>query len=152
MMNVMKQTLKKNSKKGMTLIEIMLVLVLVGFIASFFAKDLFSVFAGGQKKAAKLAIQSLQQQLDLFRLDCNFYPTTEQGLEALGTAPTAGRQCLNYAPKGYLNGKKKAPVDPWNTPFKYESTGGSEYTLKSLGADAKEGGDGDDKDISSADE
>jgi general secretion pathway protein G len=150
MMNVLNQKLN-NSKTGMTLIEIMLVLVLLGFVVSFFAKDLFGVFGGGQRKAAKLAIASIGEQLNLYRLDCSAYPTTEQGLEALASAPSAGRQCPNYAPRGYLSGKKKLPTDPWGNPFKYESNG-QEYTLKSLGPDGAEGGDGDNKDISSADE
>ncbi len=150
MMNAQTLNSKLKNKKGMTLIEIMLVLVLVGFVVSFFAKDLFSVFTSGNIKATRLAIKSLQSQLDYFRLDCNFYPTTEQGLEALLTAPTAGRQCPNYAPKGYLSGAKKVPIDPWGSPFKYESNG-QEYTIKSLGSDGQEGGDGEGADISSAD-
>jgi general secretion pathway protein G len=151
MMNTLKLKIRTRKNSGMTLIEIMLVLVLLGFVVSFFAKDLFSVFGSGRRKAAKLAIQSIQQSLDLFKLDCNFYPTTEQGLEALGTAPTGGRQCNDYNPKGYFGGKKNVPKDPWGNKFDYESNG-SEYTIMSLGADNAKGGEGDDKDISNQDE
>jgi general secretion pathway protein G len=141
-----------NSKKrGFTIIEILMVLTLLGLVFSFVGGKLFSSFSQGQVRATRLAIKKLEGSLDRFRLDCNFYPTTEQGLAALGTAPTSGRQCPNYDPSGYLDGRRTPPKDPWDRDFLYTSDG-LDYEIKSLGADGLEGGEGERADISSRDE
>jgi len=145
-------TSSKKNKKGFTIIEILLVMVLLGLVASFLGRNIFSSFSRGQVNAAKLAIKRVEGDLDRFRLDCNFYPTTEQGLAALANAPTSGRQCPNYDPSGYQGGKKAAPKDPWGNAFVYTNDDGLNYEIKSLGADGVEGGEGENADISSKDE
>ena len=141
-------TLKK-SKKGFTLIEILLVLTLLGIVMSFVGGKIFSSFGKGQVQSAKILLKRLEGDLDRFRLDCNFYPYTAQGLEALKAAPSAGRQCPNYDPNGYV---KNVPKDPWGTDFVYSCDDGLNYEIKSLGADTKEGGEGPNADISTSDE
>ena len=94
---------------------------------------------------AKIQIQNLGGALKDFKRRCGIYPTTEQGLEALVEAPTSGRECKRYRPI-----IDKLPLDPWDTPFQYESDGKT-YVIRSLGADGFEGGEDFDKDISSED-
>jgi general secretion pathway protein G len=132
------------NNKGMTLLEIMIVLaILAGLIAV-----LASQVNGRLKKArineARIQIGEYGKALDMFYTDCGFYPTADQGLNALLVAPT---NCQNWGPDPYL---KKLAKDPWNHEFLYESTG-SDYTIKSYGSDGKEGGTGDAADISSKD-
>jgi len=143
---------KTNNKKGFTIIEILLVMVLIGMVASFLGRKIFAGFAQGQVNAAKLSIKRIEGDLDYFRLDCNFYPYTDQGLAALATQPTVGRACPSYNPVGYMGGKKAVPKDPWGKDFEYSCEDGLNYEIKSLGADGVEGGEGDNKDISSKDE
>jgi general secretion pathway protein G len=136
------------SRKGLTLIEILLVLVLIGFVFSIIGGRVFNSFGRGQKDAAKLLIAKLQQDLDRYRFDCNRYPGTEQGLAALVSAPSGGTTCANYDPAGYL---KKIPKDPWQHDFVYSCDDGINYEIKSLGADGAEGGEDANADISSKD-
>jgi len=142
----------KNNKTGFTLLEIMIVLVLLGLVASMVLKQIDP--NKGKIKATVIQIKQLEASLDRFKLDCNFYPTTEQGgLKALIEKPTAGRGCPSYDPDGYMDSKKKnVPKDPWGLEFVYECSDGQNYVIKSLGPDGKEGGEGKDADISSADE
>lgn len=142
------KTATKKKQKGFTIIEILLVLALLGMVASFVLGDAFDSFGQGQVQAAKIQIKRIEGELDRFRLDCNYYPYTGQGLEALVNAPSSGRQCPNYSPKGYI---KKVPKDPWDNDFVYTCEDGANYTIVSLGADGQEGGEGDNADISSED-
>lgn len=140
-----------HNRKGFTLLEIMIVLVLLGLVASIVLKNLNP--NRGKIQAVKIQIKQLESSLDRFKLDCNFYPTTEQGgLKALIEKPGAGRSCPNYDPEGYLDRKKSVPKDPWGVEFAYECTDGQNYVIKSLGPDGTEGGEGQNADISSADE
>jgi len=149
MINV--KSISSTAKRGFTLLEILMVLTLLGIVLSIVGKKVFSGFGQGQVRAAKIAIKQLEGNLDLYKLDCNRYPTTEQTLKALIEAPSGAPECKNYNTAGYLDGAKKLPKDPWDTEFVYTSDGIT-YTIKSLGADGKEGGDGNNKDISSEDE
>lgn len=139
---------------GFTIIEILLVLVLLGMVATFMGRNIFSSASRGKVQGTKIAIKQLEGDLDRFRLDCNFYPTTDQGIQALISAPTSGRTCSNYDPSGYLGGggKKSLPKDPFNNPFVYTCEDGLNYEIKSLGADGIEGGEDANADISSNDE
>jgi general secretion pathway protein G len=143
---------QQQNKQGFTLLEIMIVLVLLGLVASMVLKQINP--DKGKIQAAKIQVKQLEASLDRFKLDCNFYPTTEQGgLKALIEKPTGGRACPSYDPDGYMDSKKKSvPKDPWGEEYKYECTDGQNYVIKSLGPDALEGGEGKNADISSADE
>ena len=144
--------ISKQKQHGFTLIEIMIVLALLGLVFSIVGRRVVGGLFRGQRQAAKIQIKQIEGDLDRYRLDCNFYPTTDQGMAALHTKPSAGRSCPNYDPAGYLAGSKNSPKDPWGTEYKYTSDDGLTYEIKSFGRDGKEGGEGEDSDISSADE
>lgn len=131
-----------SSQRGMTLIEIMIVLVLVGGLIAVLSGNVFSNLFKGQRKQAEIQIKEVSKALDLFYTDCSFYPSTEQGLRAL---VENNSDCKSWGPDPYL---KKEPVDPWNNSLVYESDG-STYVIKSYGKDRREGGSGNDADISS---
>lgn len=142
-----------NSNRGFTLIEIMLVISLLAIVMGLVGRKLFGTVGRGKVGATKIQIKQIEGNLDTYRVDCNFYPTTEQGgLKALIEAPTTGRKCPNYNPAGYNNEKKKLPVDAWGNEYIYTCDDGINYEIKSLGADGVEGGEGDNADISSKDE
>ena len=147
-MNVV--AINKN-KKGFTLLEILMVLALLGIVFSILGSRVIGGLTRGKVNAAKIMVQKIGSDLDAYKFDCNRYPTTEQGLKALVSAPGTAPACSNYSPDGYNGGKKKTPKDAWDQEFVYTSDA-SNYVLKSLGADGLEGGEGENKDLSSADE
>ena len=142
------QSLIRN-REGFTLTEMLIVIAVIGLIGSFVASNVISKYNRAKVDATKTQIRQLGVILDDFRRECGFYPSTEQSLDALIQKPTAGRECKNYDPEGYIKGKK-VPKDAWTNEFIYSSDG-NKYELKSLGNDSKEGGENFDKDISSDD-
>lgn len=137
------------SQSGMSLIEILIALTLLGLAGTFVATKVIDRLNEGQVQTCKIQIRSLSERLKEYRRDCGSYPTTEQTLEALVEKPTGGKECRKYAPGGYIeNGK--IPKDPWEFEYIYESDGKT-FTIKSLGNDGVEDGEGVDADISSVD-
>ncbi len=137
------------SQRGMSLVEILIALTLLGIAGTFVVGQVIQNLNEGQVQSTKIQIQKLGDILRDYRRKCGRYPTTEQGLDALVNAPTAGKLCKRYPPNGFIDGK--VPVDPWETEFIYESDG-KRYEIISLGADMEEGGEDEyDKDISSKD-
>lgn len=134
------------NESGFTLLEMMIVLAIIALVAGFVGTKVIRKFDEAKVSATKIQIRQLGVILDDFRRVCGFYPSTEQGLDALVKAPQ-GRTCKNYDPEGFI---KKVPQDAWNRDFLYVSDG-NKFEIKSLGADGKEGGEGIDKDISSND-
>lgn len=130
------------SQKGMTLLEIMIVLAILGGMIAVLAVQVNSRLKAAKIKQAKIQISEVGKALDMYFTDCNQYPSADEGLNALVQAPSS---CSNWGPDPYL---KKVNKDPWNGDFQYESTG-NDYTLRSLGSDHKDGGSGDAADISS---
>lgn len=130
------------NQKGMTLLEIMIVLVILGGIAVTLAGQVMGRFKQAKIRQAKIAIGEIGKALDMYFTDCNGYPSNEEGLEALVKAPST---CSNWGPDPYL---KKVNQDPWGGAYVYESQGNT-YVLKSLGSDRREGGSGEAADISS---
>ena len=135
--------LKNN--KGMTLLEIMIVLAILGSLAAVLVTQINKQQRKSKLRQAKIQIGEISKNLDLFYSDCGFYPSSDQGLNALVEAP--GEACPDWGPESYI---KKVPRDPWNHDFIYEATDGS-YELISLGEDGRDGGTGYNKDISSED-
>lgn len=97
-----------------------------------------------------MQIRSLESALDAFKLDNSFYPTTDQGLDALIHMPEAGRIPTKWREGGYLK-PARIPKDPWGKDFVYTSPGneGREYEIVSYGADNEPGGEGINADIQS---
>ena len=141
------------NKHGFTLLEILIVLGLLTLVMSIVVPRITGSDVKAKRQATKLQIKQLVGSLDRYKLDCNFYPTNDQGgLKALLEKPSSGRACPNYDPDGYNEKKKSLPKDPWGTDFVYDCTDGQNYTIKSLGPDGTEGGEGKNADISSSDE
>jgi general secretion pathway protein G len=130
---------------GFSLMEMLIVIAVIGLIMTFVGTNVIKRYDESKVNATKIQIRQLGTILNDFRRVCGYFPTTEQGLEALSKAPTSGRPCPNYDPEGFI---KKVPKDAWNNDFVYESSG-EKWVIKSLGSDGKEGGDGFAKDISS---
>lgn len=133
------------ASKGFSLIEILVALTLLGIAGTFVAGRIFESLNEGKINSAKIQMQNLAARLEDFRRKCYFYPTTEQGLYALSEKPTAGRECKNYPPGGFIK-DGLIPKDPWDEDYVYESDG-KQFNIYSLGQDATEGGEGADADI-----
>jgi general secretion pathway protein G len=132
---------------GFTLIEVLVVIFILSILAALVAPKIIGRTDDARIAEAKLQIKNFETALKLFKLDNGFYPSTEQGLEALIEKPTIGRIPQNYREGGYLE-QKKIPLDPWGNPYIYLCPGThGEYDIISYGADGKEGGEGKDADI-----
>ena len=139
---------KIKKRKGITLIELMIVLVILGIVMT----ALMVTFSGGDSPAMSAAreiqLKSAKSQLDmaLFRFYTQFgrYPTTDEGLHALVEAPPGIDE--GYPSGGFIT-NPAALVDPWKNPYTYELEGSSQYKIISYGADGNSGGSGEDADI-----
>lgn len=132
---------------GMTLIEIMVVVSIIGLVMAMVTVNVMSRFAKAKVDTARTQIKALEQSLEQYYLDNGSYPSTEQGLSALVEAPSGSKR---FQPGGYLKGGK-VPKDPWGTEFEYVSPGatGQPFDIVSIGPDRQEGTDDD---IKSTDE
>ncbi len=127
---------------GFTLLELLVVMVIIGLLVGYVAPRYFQQVGKSEVKMAQAQIESLQQALDLYRLDTGQYPSTEQGLKALVERPA------NEAKWGGPYLKKGVPMDPWGRPYQYRYPGEkSELDLVSLGKDGHLGGSGEAADI-----
>ena len=131
--------------KGVTLIELMVVLVILGVLAAIIAPKIMDRPDEARVIAAKQDIASLVQSLKLYRLDNIRYPSTEQGLQSLVTKPTIDPIPGNWKSGGYV---ERLPKDPWGNAYLYLNPGRhGEIDVYSLGADGQTGGEGKDMDI-----
>jgi general secretion pathway protein G len=132
-------------RRGFTLIELMVVLVIIGVLAALIVPNVLDRTDDARATAAKADINNLMQALKLYKLDNQRFPSAEQGLEALVNKPTVGNVPPNW--RRYLD---KLPADPWNRPYQYIFPGvKGEVDIFSLGADGQAGGDGKNADIGS---
>lgn len=135
--------------RGMTLIEIMVVIVILGVLAALIVPSVIGRPEEARVIAAKQDVATIVQALKLYRLDNHRYPTTEQGLQALVAPPTVAPLAPNWKAGGYL---ERLPKDPWGNPYKFLSPGvHAEIDVFSYGADGAQGGTGRDADIGSWD-
>ncbi|MES2965604.1 MAG: type II secretion system major pseudopilin GspG [Bdellovibrionota bacterium] len=130
------------NERGMTLIEIMIVIAIIAGLMAVLGSSAVSYLNKAKVSETKIQLKELGKALESYNLSCNSYPTTDQGLAALVTNPGA-EACGNWGPDPFL---KKEPKDSWAKPFIYESDGGT-FDIISLGKDRKDGGEGYDKDI-----
>jgi general secretion pathway protein G len=136
-------------ERGFTLIEIMVVILVIGMLAALVAPDVFRNVGSAKEAAARSQIELLGAALDAYRLDNDRYPVTAQGLEALRREPLSSPQPRNWRGP-YL--RKEVPLDPWNREYVFRSPGTANpwgYDLVSYGRDGREGGEGEDADVTS---
>lgn len=136
---------ENRSQLGFTLIEVMVVIAIIGIMATLIVPQIMSKPDEARVIAAKQDINSIVQALKLYRLDIGRYPTTEQGLSALVAKPTTEPIPQNWKPNGYVD---RLPKDPWGFAYQYSNPGTrGEIDVFSLGADNKPGGTGFDADL-----
>ena len=131
-------------RKGFTLLEIMIVVVILGLLAALVVPNLIGQGEQAKSKLVCVQMKSLKNALDSFKVQEGRYPTTEEGLKALIKNPNPNKY-KNYPNGGFL-GSDRLPKDPWGDNYIYVNEGGK-IDIISLGADGKEGGSGENKDI-----
>jgi general secretion pathway protein G len=135
-------------EKGMTLLEILVVMVIIGLLATLGSVQLMGYLGRAKTDTAKLKLQELSTAIDLFRIDVGRVPTTDEGVTALVEAPEG---VASWA--GPYIRKKGALNDPWGRPYRYASPAEKgEYDIVSLGADGKPGGEGENRDVATSDD
>jgi general secretion pathway protein G len=132
----------RQRQRGFTLIEILIVVIIIGLLASLVGPKLFGKVGSAKLKAAKAQIELFGTALDAFRLDVGRYPTSEEGMKALREKPSAAEAWQGpYLPK-------EIPVDPWGRAYIYKSPGEQgEYEIVSFGLDGAEGGEAENQDV-----
>ncbi|MBY0544908.1 MAG: type II secretion system major pseudopilin GspG [Gammaproteobacteria bacterium] len=106
--------------RGFTLIEVMVVVVILGILAAMVVPKIMSRPDQAKIVKAQQDVMAIQSALDLYKLDNGFYPTTDQGLQALSTKPDSDPVPQSWKAGGYL---QSLPIDPWNKPYQYLNPG-----------------------------
>ena len=133
----------KRQQQGFTLLEVMVVLVIIGTLAALVGTNIIGAKDQSDKDAVVITIKQLDSALQQYRLDNGRYPTTEQGLQALVSAPTSDPVPRRYREGGYLN-PAQVPVDPWGNEYVIVSPGEKgKIDIFSVGPDGQEGTDDD---------
>lgn len=129
-------------RRGFTLLELLVVLVVLGLLAGLVAPKYFKQLGRSETKTARAQLEGIAKALDLYRLDAGRYPSTEQGLVALSARPDDEPRWGGP----YL--QKAVPADPWGRHYHYRQPGEhGEYDLFSLGRDGRPGGGDEDADV-----
>lgn len=130
---------------GVTLIEMMVVLVIIAVLAAVVVPNVIGRPDEARVTVAKTDLNSIAGALEMYRLDNRTYPTTRQGLDALAVRPTTPPAPSNWHKGGYL---QQLPIDPWGNPYVYRRPGEDRrFDLISYGADGQPGGDDFDADL-----
>ncbi len=137
-------------REGFTLLELMIVVIILGILATFLVPKIIHKPDEARIVKAKSDIKAIELSLKMYKLDNGNYPTTEQGLKALIEKPEEPPVPNNWKEGGYLDASS-VPSDPWGNAYIYRSPGdnGRDYEIISLGADGKEGGSDFNADIES---
>lgn len=141
---------RRGSEDGFTLVELMVVIVILGLLATIVAVNVIPAGDQAAVQKAKTDISTLEQSVEMYRLDNMAYPSTTDGLQALVTPPAGLAQPVRYRQGGYV---KRLPDDPWGRPYLYASPGAhGAFDIWSLGADGAEGGEAENADIGNWDQ
>jgi general secretion pathway protein G len=140
--------LRRKGEDGFTLTELMVVIFIIGLLATVVMIIVLPSQDRAMVTKAKADIATLETALEQYRLDNLTYPSSSDGLQALVTAPPSLMQAERYRRGGYV---KSLPQDPWGRPYQYQSPGlnGQPFDILSLGADGAPGGSDDNADIRS---
>jgi general secretion pathway protein G len=134
----------KSPGNGFTLIELMIVVVILGLLATMVMPKILDKPEQARRTKAKVDVRSIQSALAMFKTDTGRFPTTSEGLQALAANPGI----RSYSKEGYL---ERVPADPWGNKYIYLSPGvhSKDYDLVSYGKDGEQGGTGDNADVES---
>lgn len=146
MIAVMKRhCIPASGSRGFTLIEVLVVVVILGILAAVVVPQIMDEPDRAKAVKAKHDVQALVTALNVYRLDNHHYPSTEQGLQALVTAPGGEPPAPNYKEGGYI---QSLPRDPWGQNYLYLNPGvHAAIDVYSLGADGAPGGSGANADV-----
>ncbi|AVD85258.1 type II secretion system protein GspG [Pseudomonas sp. SWI6] len=134
-------------RRGLTLVEIMMVMATLGMLGVLVMLSLLVLPAQPSVFTVREDLKSIASALEVYRLDNGTYPTTAQGLEALVKLPTRPPLPRFWDAQGYL---ASLPADPWGSAYQYEIPGtrsNLDYDLFSWGADGEAGGEGENADV-----
>ena len=136
---------RRGAQSGVTLIEMMIVLVIIGIVAALVVPNVIGRPDEARVAVANADLRTISASLEMYRLDNRAYPTAAQGLAALSQMPSEPPLPVNWVAGGYL---PQVPADPWGNAYGYTvSAGTGVYELVSLGADGQPGGDGVNADL-----
>ncbi len=136
---------RRRRQAGFTLVELLVVLIILGLIAAFAAPRVIKFVGGAKTDSAKIQIERLSGVLDLYRLQVGRYPSDDEGLNALMEQPADAPDW-----EGPYLKKADALIDPWRRAYIYRFPGEhGDYDLYSLGADGEDGGEGENRDLTS---
>ena len=136
---------ERKSEQGFTLVELLVVIVIIGLLATIVAINVIPAGDQAAVEKAKADIATLEQAVEMYRLDNLTYPTTTDGLQALVSPPASLATPARYRRGGYI---KRLPNDPWGRPYLYAAPGrNGPFDIFSLGADGTEGGEAENADI-----
>lgn len=141
-----KKTAQRRKRSGFTLVELMVVIVIIGLLATVVAINVLPSQDKAMVGKARADISTLEQAIETYRLDNLVFPDDRQGLQALVSAPAGLTRPERYRQGGYV---RRLPEDPWGNPYQYRrsSAHGGQFDVFSYGADGKEGGEGNDADL-----
>ena len=137
-------------RRGFTLVELMVVIVIIGILAGFVGVSVIGHIAKAKVTNAKAQIKTFHNAVNFYHLDTGRYPDNSIGLDALVTQPP---DVTGWNRNGYLEGVRQVPIDPWGNDYFYQYPGdrSTTFDIYSLGADGLEGGEGPDADIYNSD-
>ncbi|TWH97614.1 general secretion pathway protein G [Sphingobium wenxiniae] len=140
--------MRRSAEHGFTLVELMVVIVIIGLLATIVAINVIPATDTARIEKAKADISTIEQALEQYRLDNLTYPAGTDGLQALLTPPASLTQPQRYRRGGYI---KKLPNDPWGRPYSYTVPGRKgAFDIVSLGADGQPGGENENADLYSS--
>jgi general secretion pathway protein G len=134
---------KRRKISGFTLVELLVVLAILGMLAALVGPQVLNQLGGAKSKSAAIQIRDFEQALELYKLDVGRFPGSNEGLNALVRQPSSAKGWNGP----YLK-KDEVPMDPWGNPYQYRVSG-STIDISSYGSDGRQGGSGEDADVSS---